>query len=502
MAFLFAFSTQTFAIDYTVNRNTDEHDAALIDGICDINFATAESECTLRAAIEQANNFGSDDRILFNLPANSIITLTTANGGEIAINNNGILEIVGTGANNLTIDGGAGANSIFLVNSALVNSATVTIRGVTLSGGNGTGAAVFAIGGTLILEEVVVQNNAGDGSTLGAVLFTDGMNHRIANSTFLGNTGFGGCAAIYALSTSLTVVNTTVSGNSTTASGNGTGAICIIISTATFRNTTISGNTAGGTRFGGGGGGIYILNNATVNLGNTIVAGNTTPGPGPDLFRADSGSTFTTSGGNLIGDNSGNPIEPNTDTFPTGNPNANGDKVGTGFSVINPLLGPLQNNGGPTPTRALLSGSPAIDSGVNTLATAAGLTTDQRGAGFLRIRDGNSDGTPTVDIGAFEVQLGTTAATVSVSGRVTTAQGRGIRNVVVTMTDSSGNTRTATTTSFGYYRFEEVEAGETYVFSARGKRFSFGQNSQVHSIMEDTNNINFVAAEQSVFSVN
>jgi hypothetical protein len=90
--------------------------------------------------------------------------------------------------------------------------------------------------------------------------------------------------------------------------------------------------------------------------------------------------------------------------------------------------------------------------------------------------------------------LGTTAATVSVGGRVTTQAGSGLRNVVVTMTDSAGNQRTTRTTSFGYYRFEEVVAGETYIFAARGKRFSLlGQNSQVHSIMEDTNNINFVA---------
>ena len=70
------------------------------------------------------------------------------------------------------------------------------------------------------------------------------------------------------------------------------------------------------------------------------------------------------------------------------------------------------------------------------------------------------------------------------------------------MTDLQGNTRTATTTSFGYYRFEEVASGETYIFTARGKRFAFEQNSQVHSIMEDTNNINFVASERTVFSVN
>ena len=95
-----------------------------------------------------------------------------------------------------------------------------------------------------------------------------------------------------------------------------------------------------------------------------------------------------------------------------------------------------------------------------------------------------------------------TAATVTVSGRVTTQTGRGIRNVVITMTDSNGNTRTATTTSFGYYRFEDVAAGETYIFAAIGKRFSFAQNSQVHSITGDTNNINFVASEQSVLPSN
>jgi len=91
----------------------------------------------------------------------------------------------------------------------------------------------------------------------------------------------------------------------------------------------------------------------------------------------------------------------------------------------------------------------------------------------------------------------TTAATVTVSGRVTTAQGRGIRNVVITMFDSSGNTRTAISTTFGYYRFEEVAAGETYIFTARGKRFSFEQTTQVHMILEDTNNIDFLAYNQS-----
>jgi hypothetical protein len=377
-------ATETFAVDFTVNQAGDAGDF------------TCDATCTLRDAVNAANAAATDDTISF---AAGITTITLTS--EIQITIGGTLTITGPGANVLTIDGGAGTNRIFQTLSA-----TATIRGVTLSGGNGSGAAVFAQFGTLILEEVVVQNNEGDNRN-GAVFFFTGRNHRIANSTFSGNTGFSGCAAINVDSTSLTVVNTTVSGNSTVANGFGTGAVCVLFGgSATFRNTTISGNTAGSTSGGGpfgGGGGIYIQDSATVNLGNTIVAGNTAAGPGPDLFRLDSTATFTTSGGNLIGDNSGNLNAPNTVTFPTGNRNANGDKVGTGGSVIDPLLGPLQNNGGPTPTRALLSGSPAIDSGNS--AVAAGLRTDQRGAGFARIVDGDRSFTATVDIGAYEQQL-------------------------------------------------------------------------------------------------
>ena len=73
-----------------------------------------------------------------------------------------------------------------------------------------------------------------------------------------------------------------------------------------------------------------------------------------------------------------------------------GNKVGTSSSPINPLLGPLQNNGGPTRTLALLVGSPAINAG-NNARIPVGLTTDQRGPGFARIKG------VTVDIGAFEV---------------------------------------------------------------------------------------------------
>ena len=63
----------------------------------------------------------------------------------------------------------------------------------------------------------------------------------------------------------------------------------------------------------------------------------------------------------------------------------------------------------------------------------------------------------------------------------------------VTLTGTNGESRTVLSGSFGYYRFAEVPAGETYIFSVFAKRYTFAQNTQVRSIMEDTDDINFVA---------
>jgi glucose/arabinose dehydrogenase len=88
----------------------------------------------------------------------------------------------------------------------------------------------------------------------------------------------------------------------------------------------------------------------------------------------------------------------------------------------------------------------------------------------------------------------TTAATVSVGGRVTTAKGRGISNVTISLTDSSGNVRAAITGKSGYYLFTDVAAGETYIITASGKRYTFGQPSQILNIDGDMDNVNFVAS--------
>lgn len=85
--------------------------------------------------------------------------------------------------------------------------------------------------------------------------------------------------------------------------------------------------------------------------------------------------------------------------------------------------------------------------------------------------------------------LGPTAASVSVGGRVLTPGGSGIGRVVVTMTDLQGATRSAQTNNFGFYRFEGVRAGETYVFEVRHKEFQFA--AQIINVNDELTNLNF-----------
>jgi hypothetical protein len=155
-------------------------------------------------------------------------------------------------------------------------------------------------------------------------------------------------------------------------------------------NRSVFGNGAGsGGLFGGGtlgpgsgtSGGLFA--GATVQVQNCLIALNQATN-NPDV-----NGTVQSGGFNLVGDADGS----------TGWLGAEGANLGNGSFPINPKLGPLQNNGGTTPTMALLSGSPAIDQG-----NSFGLTTDQRG--FVRPSDNsgiaNASGGDGSDIGAYE----------------------------------------------------------------------------------------------------
>ena len=85
------------------------------------------------------------------------------------------------------------------------------------------------------------------------------------------------------------------------------------------------------------------------------------------------------------------------------------------------------------------------------------------------------------------------AAGVTVSGRVLTADGHGVRNARVSITDSNGNVRTAITGSFGYYRFEDIEAGRTYVIGVQVKRYSF--TPRTIDVLDNLADVDFTAQE-------
>ena len=166
------------------------------------------------------------------------------------------------------------------------------------------------------------------------------------------------------------------------------------------------------------------------------------------------------------------------------------NQAGSTAHPILPLLGPLQNNGGATWTRALLPGSPAIDKG-----NSPGIITDQRG--LVRPYDNplisnTGDGS---DVGAYETQfLAPSAADVSISGRVLISNDEisgGVSGAIVNLMDAGGNIRTARTNAFGYYQFEGITAGETYIFTVSHKRHEF--TPQAVNVLEDMTELNFIA---------
>jgi fibronectin-binding autotransporter adhesin len=205
----------------------------------------------------------------------------------------------------------------------------------------------------------------------------------LTNSTISGNTvssnifaGSGG--GIFNHGGTVNIINSTLSGNSAIGPGGTSvsgGGILTNVGTVSIANSTISGNTAD---FGGG---IRNVNGGVVSSKNSIIALNTSAS-GPDV-----NGPLASQGFNLIGIPSGATITPAQLS----------DQIGVTPTQLN--LGPLQDNGGPTPTHALLSGSFAIDQGYS-----SGSTTDQRGC--TRPVDDpaipNAIGGDGSDIGAFE----------------------------------------------------------------------------------------------------
>ncbi len=327
---------------------------------------------SLRAVI--ANVCGGST-ITFAPNVTGTIDLTS---GELVINKG--LTILGPGANLLTVQrsfaGGTPDFRIFNIPGAY----NVALSGLTIANGrvSGPGGGILNNqGGALTITNSTITGNSALGFNAGGGIANGGTipgTLTVINSTLSANSSSFGGGAISGGTT--TVISSTISGNSTTGNGGG-----ITAGTITLRNSTIAGNTATSN-----GGGVFNngFNGATVTARNTIIAVNTAPNA-PDAF-----GVLSSNGFNLVGNASGAAITPAQFS----------DQIGSAASPIDPLLGPLQDNSGSTFTRSLLAGSTAIDKG-----NAGGATTDQRGfARPVDRPDSNAPGGDGADIGAFEVQ--------------------------------------------------------------------------------------------------
>jgi Periplasmic copper-binding protein (NosD) len=366
------------------------------NGLDDIVFASGLSG-TIDVGTFNGNGLYAGTPMNIHGPGAGQITLRGVNGvGYVVFT--GTYDVVGYAGepitlSGLTLTGGNASGTTYSPNGGgILNrdaSLTVTDSVITGNHATGDGAGIFSDlpSGSLSLVNTTVSDNAAssDPSSYGGGIFS-GSPAVIRNSTISGNTVGGDGGGVYmSETTSLTIENSTIANNRSTdqsTNDNEGGGVWIYDpgSKLDIKSSTITGNSVGGSV--GYGGGVYAggLNPSDLSIQNTIVANNTGT-KGNDVFF------YNTTGGvgfSLIKDpaNSG-PI------------NATGPNI-TG---VDPQLGPLANNGGPTQTEAPSASSPVIDKG-----NAFGLNTDQRGV--LRPIDfpaipNAADGS---DIGAVELQ--------------------------------------------------------------------------------------------------
>ena len=382
-------------------------------------------DCSLREAIIQANASAGPDEIV--LAAGTYrLTITgspedLAASGDLDITRE-TLSITGAGKTSTVIDAGEdevlNERVLHIGQFETGDPPNVSVSQLTITGGWANtspelnGGGIYLEDGTLAVTDAGLIDNyggqTGSGGGLGAEAATSATVTRVEiaeNST----TTAGSAAGIALVQADVTIVDSVLHDNHAMFDG---GAISAVSSTLTIRDTTISGNTStdhgGGVALAGGtstldnvtitgnvadtnetadddGGGLYVFSGA-VTLRNSIVAGNEDRSPSGNQHEDCSG-TVVSEGHNLIGNNEGCSFTPGP-----------GDQVGSASSPIDPKLGPLADNGGPTPTHALVPSSPAIEGGDTVFPRSGGAgcdAADQRGASRIG----------TCDIGAYELVL-------------------------------------------------------------------------------------------------
>ena len=426
----------------TVNSTADSFDTSPGDGAC----ADALGRCTFRAAIGEINAVGQvGDVVIFALPNPSTIDLTL---GEILVQRE--FAILGPGPDRLTIQRSlaAGTPDFRLMRLTGGNKGNLDIRGVTLKNGKAVdGGAIYVDQSILRMTNVVVTGNQ---ATNGGGVYSYGGNVQIARSLFHSNTATGVGGAIILAAGPLpfyasVISNSTITNNqaqSVGAIGNSR--------TLSLVNNTITQNSASDVT------GVSSNSGATTCVLNTIVGNN--PMPQVTLSGA-----FTSRGSNIITDGR------NSTGFQDGVSN---DRVGTSNS-IDPMLGPLADNGGGLLTRSLLPGSIAINAGGAMVSgncelpgTYVFMDYDQR-IRYSRVADNR------IDIGAFELNASNKPWFIGIRSRLVSSgeSGAFYANSPVVMTDVvTGQQRHASVNANGEFQFYDIDYTTTSVFEVRAKR--------------------------------
>ncbi len=328
---------------------------------------SSDGKVSLREALLYANSHPGYDHITFGRSVAGTIKL---NGTALPIVA-GDCFIEGPGANTVTVDGD-GKSRIMKIAAGV----TVTVSGLYFTNGNASGSdnngGAFYNDGNLTINHSNIKNSTG---YWGGGIFNTGT-FLLLGSTISSNSALDSGGAITNTGIA-TIENSTISGNSTaTGSTGGAGIDCYGSSAKINLNfCTITANT-GANSTANARAGIWMAGGSSLSIANTIVYGNGTR----DIQHGT--TNVSSSGYNIIG----------TKGSATGFLST--DKIG-----VNPLLGPLQNNGGLTPTHTIMSGSPAINASNPNVAPPV---SDQRG--YSRVVNGRAD------IGSFESNFGTSSS--------------------------------------------------------------------------------------------
>ncbi len=348
----------------TINNNNSSRNNSQGGGIYNTSSTLNITNSTISGNSVKTDGGGIYNRYGNITVTNSIIHNNTGTNGKGAgaYNNQGTLSLTNSTISNNSAGNNGGGISSNNTGTLTLNNSTINANSAHFGGGISTNSVVN-------INNSTISNNLG---VTGGAINNNGGTLTLTNSTISGNNAsFAG--AINNLTTA-TIVNSTISGNNANFGG---GIYNEAFGTVSINHSTISGNSAIN------GGGLYQKSNANSNakfsISSSIIAGDTAT----NNSEFNSNGLILSQGNNLFGQNSNGGI------FSSG---IASDITFSG--PINTILSPLANNGGLTQTQALVTGSKAIDTGKNPVATSP--TSDQRGLPFPR-KVGN-----TIDIGAFE----------------------------------------------------------------------------------------------------